>query len=242
MSRKLVVVSVVSVVAMTSGLLAALPPVSSQDIVAATPDAGGPARWKNAVGLASERLNNPFEALKPLYELKRAPGPTDWLSVHEEGSQTFAEFVKTAQERPRPGRNVVCVQPLGELKPGQEKIVELTADAIERFFGLPVRIEKPIGAAAFPRSARRVHWGIRQLHTETAVKLLKRHRPPDAFIYVAFTGEDLYPEERWNFVFGEAFPDDRIGIWSLARYGDPDGSPEEFRLSCNVSGSSARAA
>lgn len=29
--------------------------------------------------------------------------------------------------------------------------------------------------------------------------------------------EDLYPSDKWNFVFGEASPDDKIGVFSFAR-------------------------
>jgi archaemetzincin len=32
--------------------------------------------------------------------------------------------------------------------------------------------------------------------------------------------EDLYPDPRWNFVFGQASVRDRVGVFSFARY-DP---------------------
>jgi archaemetzincin len=31
--------------------------------------------------------------------------------------------------------------------------------------------------------------------------------------------EDLYPEPSWNFVFGQASLNERVGVYSFARYG-----------------------
>lgn len=44
------------------------------------------------------------------------------------------------------------------------------------------------------------------------------------------TAHDLYPAEDWNFVFGQASLVERVGVWSLARFGDPDESDEAFHL------------
>ena len=37
--------------------------------------------------------------------------------------------------------------------------------------------------------------------------------PKDAFAFVAFTSSDLWPGEGWNFVFGQASMEGRIGVW-----------------------------
>jgi archaemetzincin len=49
---------------------------------------------------------------------------------------------------------------------------------------------------------------------------LKKRRPLDAFCVLAITMEDLYPDPSWNFVFGQASPQDSVGVFSFARY-DP---------------------
>ena len=36
-------------------------------------------------------------------------------------------------------------------------------------------------------------------------------------ICVAVTMADIYPDEKWNFVYGEASPDDHAGVYSFAR-------------------------
>lgn len=44
--------------------------------------------------------------------------------------------------------------------------------------------------------------------------------PADAISLMAITVSDLYPDENWNFVFGEADIQNRVGVSSFARYGD----------------------
>jgi archaemetzincin len=38
---------------------------------------------------------------------------------------------------------------------------------------------------------------------------------------LALTATDLWPGPGWNFVFGQASTLQRVGLWSIARHGDP---------------------
>jgi archaemetzincin len=74
--------------------------------------------------------------------------------------------------------------------------------------------------------------GHRQLHALDILEELRPDVPEDAFCVLALTGEDLYPKESWNYVFGYAFYRDRVGVYSFARYdpaflGEP--RPEKFK-------------
>jgi len=60
----------------------------------------------------------------------------------------------------------------------------------------------------------------RQILTGDILSLFKTRLPSDAFCLLSITMEDLYPEPSWNFVFGEAAPRERVGVYSFARY-DP---------------------
>jgi archaemetzincin len=55
---------------------------------------------------------------------------------------------------------------------------------------------------------------------------------------VGITMDDLYPDPAWNFVFGEASPRDRVGVYSFARYltgeAGEAGSSLLLRRSCKV--------
>ena len=46
---------------------------------------------------------------------------------------------------------------------------------------------------------------------------------------LALTATDLWPGEGWNFVFGQASLTERVGVWSIARYGDPAESDAAYR-------------
>lgn len=39
---------------------------------------------------------------------------------------------------------------------------------------------------------------------------------------VSFTTNDVYPSEKWSFVFGQARLQSRVGLWSMARFGEAD--------------------
>jgi archaemetzincin len=48
-------------------------------------------------------------------------------------------------------------------------------------------------------------------------RILKAHLPDDAVVYLGITTADLYPSEDWNFVFGQARFEERVGVYSVAR-------------------------
>ena len=83
------------------------------------------------------------------------------------------------------------------------------------------------------QDARRVHptWNVPQvLSTHLLDQVLKPLRPKDAVAVLGLTAEDLWPGKNWNFVFGQASLSERVGVWSLSRNGNADGSTAERRL------------
>ena len=84
-----------------------------------------------------------------------------------------------------------------------------------------------------PAAARREHptWHVKQiLSTYVLDEVLRPRLPADACAYIALTTSDLWPGEGWNFVFGQASLSERVGVWSIARNGDPHGGDAAFRL------------
>jgi archaemetzincin len=47
--------------------------------------------------------------------------------------------------------------------------------------------------------------------------LLPKMLPPDATALLCFTNSDLYPDDQWNYVFGQASLGERVGVYSLYR-------------------------
>lgn len=173
------------------------------------------------------RAIGPLERLEPTFaaaldasrfEPIRAPGPQDWLAGHAESGQTYEEFERALDEKRRPGRGRgrIYLRPLGPLptalSPG------LLREFAEAYFGLPVTWTAPLDGSRLGFTTRidRAS-GLTQIKTGDVFRFLCRVLPQDAAAVLGVTSSDLYPIATWRFVFGQASPEDRVGIFSTAR-------------------------
>jgi archaemetzincin len=171
--------------------------------------------------------------IKPLFQVKQKPRPGDWLAQHREPGQTFDQYLRSRPTRAGDRWTTIYIQPLGDFNKTQQQLVNQTADMVQRFYGMRVRLLEPLGLEVIPDKARRVHpsWGDKQLLTTYILyDVLRPRRPNDAVAVLALTSSDLWPGEGWNFVFGQADLRQRVGVWSLYRNGDPDKSDADYRL------------
>jgi archaemetzincin len=170
-----------------------------------------------AIRMAGERIRR-------LHQRKRPPEPGDWLDRHAEAGQTFDEFRAGFPNRAHGVRTTLYVVRLGSFTPAQERLFSGAGDLLGRFYNVPVKTLEPIALELIPARARRVHptQGEAQILAPHVLELLKKRRPDDAVAVIALTAEDLWPGEGWNFVFGQASPSERVGVWSLHRQGDPE--------------------
>jgi archaemetzincin len=180
-----------------------------------------------AAKVAVEELQKVQEKLRPLHVRLGKPEPGDWLAQHHEDGQTFAEYLGSKPVTPQGARRVIYVQPVGTFNKTQRKIVDLTAEFLSLYYNRPVKVKQDLAMDLIPEKARR---GDQLLTTFILHDLLAPRLPEDAAAYLALTANDLWPGEGWNFVFGQASLRERVGVWSLARYGDPDESEEAYRL------------
>lgn len=178
------------------------------------------------------RIRAAMEAVKPLHRPMGPPMFGDWLSFYPEPGQTFQQYLASKPNLPRGKRRVIYVRPLGDLSPAQLQIVEITADYLERFFNLPTRLGPPDSLADVPARARRFNSALKTEQVQTGYimgKILKASLPDDAVACIGLTSSDLFPNERMNFVFGQASLRDRVGVWSLHHLGEPDKDAQELR-------------
>ena len=166
---------------------------------------------------------------KRLVDLHSEMGPVkpgDWLASHHEAGQTFRQYVSSSPVKLTSKRDKLYVLPLGEFNEKQRQVVDLSAEFLSLYFSCEVKTLDELALDdVVPAEARRVHpsWGVRQINSLYVLnKVLPKRLPKDAVALIAFTTSDLYPEEKWNFVFGQAKLKDRVGVWSLFRNGDPD--------------------
>ncbi len=183
-------------------------------------------------GPTVKELQSAMAKLRPLHTKLGKPRPGDWLARFSESGQTFAQYLRCRPVIPKAQRRVIYFQPLGEFTPAQRKVVTLTAEYVGHHFNLPVKINKDLPLTVIPAKARRTHptWGDKQILTGYVLEEVLRPRlPKDAFGMIALTTSDLWPGEGWNFVFGQASLRQRVGVWSIHRFGDPDKDKKGFR-------------
>ena len=155
----------------------------------------------------------------PGFEPIPAPEGSDWLSQHAEQGQTFLQFTASNPNRPTPTRRILYLQPLGEFAPGASPSIERLKAFTAAYFSMEVKALPPISMEE-ARLTTRIHFGKEQILAPAVLAFLKRRLPPDSFCMLAVTMTDLYPEPSWNFVFGMASLQERVGVFSFARY-DP---------------------
>jgi archaemetzincin len=176
-------------------------------------------------------IERDMERIRPLAARMRAPRPGDWLDRHEEAGQTFHEYLAANPSRVSDHFSTIYVQPIGTFSEGQTKIARQTIDMLELFYGMPVKMLEVVPLEEIPDSARRPRDGFEQLLTTYLLhELLIPRRPDDAAAVLGLSATDLWPGEGWNYVFGQASLEARVGVWSIARFGDPDESKAAYQL------------
>lgn len=192
-----------------------------------------PALSDAAGSAASDPIEAAMAKLRPLALRKLPTRPGDWLAQHREPGQTYGEFRAQVPKRAIDSFDRIRVVPVGPLSTGQKTVLDVTVAFMKPFFGLPLELDAAVPLTVIPEEAQRVFTvtGPKQLLTSYLLNeaLMKRRRPRDAAV-LGITAMDLWPGPGWNFVFGQASLQDRVGVWSMARNGDADGEPFMRRL------------
>lgn len=178
---------------------------------------------------ALRALLRPDEDFPPI----RRPERGDWLDQHREDGQTYEQFIDSDAHRPSATRRVLYLQPLGNFAAPDTALLEAVRAYAAPFFGMEARVlpaVAPDSGAFSPRVNGATHH--RQWLSTDILAWLQARLPPDAFCLLGVTLEDLYPDVRWNYVFGQASLSERVGVYSFARYdpaffGEP--RPADFR-------------
>ncbi|MDF1850675.1 MAG: archaemetzincin [Verrucomicrobiales bacterium] len=165
---------------------------------------------------------------------KRPPEPSDWLAQHREPGQTFDQFLRTRRNLFQPPRVTLYVQPIGAFENEAAKVLEEVASYAQIFFDAEVRLQNPVAAETLELTTRKNPFGGQEQFLSTDVlDWLEKDLPADAYARIAVTMTDLYPDPTWNFVFGQASLQERVGVYSFHRYGKA-GTPQFLRRCLRV--------
>jgi archaemetzincin len=163
------------------------------------------------------------------FEKKRLVRPSDWLGQFQERGQSFFAYVTGDPVRATERRRTLVLQPLGPWSERHHRVLESLVEFMGIFFGLPARLAPDL---PLPPTGYRI-WDTGsgpkpQFQTGVLLdRVLAPRLPDDAVACLGVTMADLYPSAAWNYVFGEASFERRVGVYSLVRYtpefeGEPD--------------------
>jgi archaemetzincin len=178
------------------------------------------------------KLSKTKESVAPFFKLMRVE-KGDWLETFQERGQTFEEYITQNPTLPTAERRTIYIQPIGEFNESQRNILRLTAEYMKAFYNLPVKLNEEKSLQNVPKEMKRQNAleGQTQIKTGYFINdVLPKILPNDAAALICFTNYDLYPDENWNYVFGQATLQNRVGVYSLWRFGKPDKNEDEYRL------------
>jgi len=144
------------------------------------------------------------------------PRPGDWLDRFDEPGQTFAQYVERGPVRAENG-DVLAFLPIGPFTQKQRRVFDDSVAFARIWFDLEVRVLEP---GDLPKQGwrRKRDFGV-QFHTRYFLDhLLPEKHPMDAVCLFGVTMADLFPEDDWNFVFGQASLRRRVAVWSYVRF------------------------
>lgn len=159
------------------------------------------------------------------------PEPYDWLGMHDEPGQSFEKYSSINPVTITSNRNKIYLQPLGKFSATQRYIIRYTADYLQIFFNLDAIILPAINDSIVPTYSRRYAGQVKeQLLTKTILDYLQNNIPEEAVVIMAITAKDLYPNEKFNYVFGQARTTKRVGVSSIFRYSTPKQDSVNYRV------------
>lgn len=168
-----------------------------------------------------KELRDAIKKIEPFFQPMGKPAAYDWLGSHNEPGQTFDEYLDSDPTKPTKERQKIYVLPLGKFTPQQKKVIDIAADYLNVFYDLPVeqmpgqnipdKLDKKDTRTNEYLRARQVRTGF------IMDTILKPALPTDAAALIAFTNDDLFPDDTMSFVFGQASFADRVGVWSIRR-------------------------
>ncbi|CAF3845778.1 unnamed protein product [Rotaria sp. Silwood1] len=149
------------------------------------------------------------------------PDEGDWLTYHQETGQTMQSFERNASKAiPHATFKTIYIQPVGSFDHPRAAPLDLIIQFARAFFsGCEVEL-LPVVNFTKDMKYRDIH-GRRQYRTDGFHNYLSqtRHQRDTRreLLCVAVTMADIYPDESWNFVYGQARPIDGVGVYSFAR-------------------------
>jgi archaemetzincin len=147
------------------------------------------------------------------------PEPGDWLAEHKEDGQTYEQFLAGPRNKVEGNRTTIYLQPIWAFEKENGPPLDYLKRFAEIYFSLPVKMKRTIYPPEKKFSMRINPYSHNlQANADKLLRYLMERVPVRAYCILGITMTDLYPDPMWNFVFGYATYQERVGIFSFARY------------------------
>ncbi len=176
---------------------------------------GAPAGGEAAGEAADPILHAAFHDDADFQDLP-LPKEGDWLDRFPEPGQTVAEYRASDPRGRTEARTKFAVQPIGPFTEEGQRVVQDAAEFAEIFLTMPVEVAPGIDLPGPPD--RTVAWGDQYRTGRMLDEVIKPRLPANAVGLMGLTMADLYPDDSWNYVFGQATWHQRVGVYSIVRY------------------------
>ncbi|CAF1273972.1 unnamed protein product [Rotaria sordida] len=146
-----------------------------------------------------------------------------WLNQRQEYGQTFKSFEQiTSKAIPHSTFKTIYIQPIGSFEHPRAPPLELIGEFAQAFFfGCDVKI---LPIVDFTESMpNRINSGTKQIQYQTKglfeylAHTRNQRNTREELLCVAVTMADIYPDETYNFVYGQARSADSYGVYSFSR-------------------------
>ncbi len=167
--------------------------------------------------LKSEIDNNipDLNKLYSLHSLLPEALPGDWRFEHPETDQTYKEYKQKQSRKYSDTINTIYICLIGDFSKKDHIMIDELKSFMNLFYALNIQITDTLDASILPDKAKRYHLGSEQWNSKYILyDILEPRLPADALAYIALTSNDLFPNDKWNFVFGQASPTHKVGVAS----------------------------
>lgn len=159
-----------------------------------------------------------FKALQEVDEPLSLPEASDWRAQHKEKPQTFVDFLKRKVVKIDADHSIIYLQPIGSFSKEEHRLLRDVQKYLTAFYQTEVTLAQPMDSTVIPKTGKRFVAGKVQWKTGPILhEVLQPTQYPNAVVVMAITATDLYPQDSWNFVFGQASYTERVGVSSFHR-------------------------
>ncbi|MCB9197276.1 MAG: hypothetical protein H6600_02370 [Flavobacteriales bacterium] len=174
-------------------------------------------------------FNEIQDSLSYLHSVLSEPAEGDWLQGHPENGEPFELYVNKGPTTETTVRNKIYLVKLSSFNTTQQIMFNKVKEYLSLFYMCEVdTFSINIDYQIIPKKYFRYN-DLEEVQVLTDFFLknkLINNLPNDAMAMIGCTTYDIYPDPKWNYVFGQASLNSRVGVWSMRRLGDPELYPE----------------